>query len=566
MKTLVVTLALAFAGNVFAGDDDQKVQPEISSVIVYLTGAEIMHKQPVTLNPGRNELVFVGLSSNLLPKSIQFTASGDVSVLAISNRIDYLFGQKKSDDRVKQLNDSLVLMQDQNDITQGQIEALEGEKQLLNANHRIGGTEKGVSAAELKLNADFYVARVAEINADLVKLRRKNVNQQSVITRIRLQLTEANRATNPPMGEIRVLLSNSAAAKVTSQIELRYVVSDAGWAPSYDLISEDVSKPVELKYRAKVFNNTLVDWKNVKMRLSTADPMRSASAPELAAWTLNFESDNNRNNYNYDKGYNDNGPASMSGQNLYNQKAGAAPVQEGQVYQQQQYKPQVQQPQVQYDAIQVSELSAEFDIKQQYDIPADGKPYIVDVTAYTLNATYQYRAVPKMEKEAFLMARITGWEELDLVEGPANVYFGGTYVGQSYINTRTVEDTLDLSLGRDQKLVVTRTMLKEFNTEKSTSSIKKETYSYEIVIKNTRKAAVQVDLRDQIPVSQNSEIIVEKTELSKGELDLSTGEVKWNLTIPPGESVKVILTYSIKYPKNKKVNTRKYKTRSRAAF
>ena len=554
-------LALAFAGNVFAGDDEQKVQPEISSVIVYLTGAEIMHKQSVILNPGRNELVFVGLSSKLLPKSIQFTGSGDVSVLAISNRVDYLFGQKKSDERVKQLNDSLILMQDQYDVTQGQIEALEGEKQLLNANHRIGGSEKGVTAAELKLNADFYVARVAEINADLVKMRRKNVNQQSIITRIRLQLAEANRATNPPMGEIRVLLNNGVAAKVTSQIELRYVVSDAGWAPSYDLISEDVSKPVELKYRAKVFNNTLVDWKNVKMRLSTTDPMRSASAPELAPWTLNFESDNNRNNYNYDKGYNDNAPASISGQNLYNQRA-PAPVQEGQVYQQQ----QKQQPQVQYDAIQVSELSAEFDIKQQYDIPADGKPYIVDVTAYTLNATYQYRTVPKMEKEAFLMARITGWEELDLVEGPANVYFGGTYVGQSYINTRTVEDTLDLSLGRDQKLVVTRTKLKEFNTEKSTSSIKKETYSYEIVIKNTRKAAVQVDLRDQIPVSQNSEIIVEKTELSKGELDPATGEVKWMLTIPPGESVKVILTYSVKYPKNKKVNTRKYKTRSRAAF
>jgi uncharacterized protein (TIGR02231 family) len=561
MKTLAIMLALAFAGNVFAGDDEQKVQPEISSVIVYLTGAEIMHKQSVILNPGRNELVFVGLSSKLLPKSIQFTGSGDVSVLAISNRVDYLFGQKKSDERVKQLNDSLILMQDQYDVTQGQIEALEGEKQLLNANHRIGGSEKGVTAAELKLNADFYVARVAEINADLVKMRRKNVNQQSIITRIRLQLAEANRATNPPMGEIRVLLNNGVAAKVTSQIELRYVVSDAGWAPSYDLISEDVSKPVELKYRAKVFNNTLVDWKNVKMRLSTTDPMRSASAPELAPWTLNFESDNNRNNYNYDKGYNDNAPASISGQNLYNQRA-PAPVQEGQVYQQQ----QKQQPQVQYDAIQVSELSAEFDIKQQYDIPADGKPYIVDVTAYTLNATYQYRTVPKMEKEAFLMARITGWEELDLVEGPANVYFGGTYVGQSYINTRTVEDTLDLSLGRDQKLVVTRTKLKEFNTEKSTSSIKKETYSYEIVIKNTRKAAVQVDLRDQIPVSQNSEIIVEKTELSKGELDPATGEVKWMLTIPPGESVKVILTYSVKYPKNKKVNTRKYKTRSRAAF
>jgi uncharacterized protein (TIGR02231 family) len=164
------------------------------------------------------------------------------------------------------------------------------------------------------------------------------------------------------------------------------------------------------------------------------------------------------------------------------------------------------------------------------------------------------------------MARITGWEDLDLVEGQANVYFGGTYVGQSYIYTRSVDDTLDLSFGRDQKLVVTRTKVKEFNNEKSSATTKKETYSYEIVVKNTRKTPVVVELKDQIPVSQDAEIIVESLEISKGDLDPATGIITWNMIIQPGESQKVVLTYTVKYPKKKVVNTRQYKKASRAKF
>ena len=139
-------------------------------------------------------------------------------------------------------------------------------------------------------------------------------------------------------------------------------------------------------------------------------------------------------------------------------------------------------------------------------------------------------------------------------------------MGQSYIYTRSVDDTLDLSLGRDKNLVVTRTKLKEFNNEKTVGSTKKETFSYEIVVKNMRKTAVEVELMDQIPVSQDAEIIVEAIELSKGVLDPATGFVTWRMNIPPGESQKVVLTYSIKYPKSKEVNTRRYKTKSRAKF
>lgn len=577
-----VFFAAAFAALVqpaFASDHEQKVEAPISAVTIYLSGAEVTHTRQLSLVPGRNEIHFQGLSSKLIPKSIQFTSTGEVALLAISNRIDYLYGQKKNDVRAKQLQDSLDMMSDALSLTRGQIAAYESERQMLAANQSIGGSDKGVAPADFKLNADFYIQRMLEINAELVKLRRKETEQQDLLTRVSQQVYESNQRTNPPMGEITVLLSVTASAKFDSNIELRYVVSDAGWAPSYDLIAEDVGKPIDLKYRAKVFNNTNIDWKDIKLRLSTANPMKSAAAPELSKWTLNFESTTYGGaNYNYAGGYgkqqqgqqqidyNQQTPQALSGWNLANS---AVPAQEGayeKIQDRRAYPYNNTQQTQQYNQIQVSELSAEFEIKLKYDVPADAKPYIVEVTAYNLNASFQYHCVPKMEREAFLMARITGWEELDLVEGPANVYFGGAYVGQSYINTRSVDDTLDLSLGRDQKLIVTRTKLKEFNNEKPSASVKKESYSYEMVIKNTRKTAVDVQLQDQIPVSQEAEIIVTAGELSKGELDPATGIITWKFNIPPGETVKVTLSYSVKYPKNKTVKTKKYRATAAPAF
>lgn len=580
MKNLFYLLiCCGFSAPAFAIDGDQKVEAPISSVTVFLSGAEVVHNKQITLQPGRNEVHFIGLSSKLIPKSIQFTATGDVALLAISNRIDYLFGQKKNDVRLKQLNDSLEMMSDALSTTRGIISAYESERQMLNSNMSIGGTDKGVAPADFKLNADFYFQRTSEINTELVKLRRKEASQQELVTRLTQQTYEANQRTNPPMGEITVLLSVGASIKLESNVELHYVVSDAGWAPSYDLIAEDVGKPIDLKYRAKVFNNTNVDWKDVKLKLSTANPMKSASAPEISKWTLNFESTtaygSGNYNYNYqqtqqaDYSNQPQTPQNLSGWNLAN--SAPAPAQQG-AYDSEGRKTvryetlKQQQAMQQYTQIQVSELSADFDIKLKYDVPADGKPYIVDVTAYNLNASFQYHCVPKMEREAFLMARITGWEELDLVEGPANVYFGGIYVGQSYIQTRSVDDTLDLSFGRDQKLVVTRTKLKELNNEKPSTTVKKETYSYEIAVKNTRKSTVDVELQDQIPVSQETEITVTANEISKGVLDPATGIITWKFNIPPGETVKVVLTYTVKYPKNKAVKTQKYRSTSAPAF
>ncbi len=564
-KSLLVATALLIALRVAAGDETpQKVEAPIKSVIIYLTGAEVTHRKKVTLEAGRNMLVFTGLSSKLISKSIQFTAGSSVSILSISDRIDYLSSQQRAENRGRQLSDSLTGSGDKVTQLQYDIQAYTEEKALLQANQELSGKDKGVTAAELKLAADFYRTRIREINAELIRLDKAKRVETELQSRIRKQLAEMNATNSPPVAEITILLT--VAAPTSVETELKYVVNDAGWAPSYDLLAEDVSKPIELRYRAKVFNNTNVDWKDVNVKLSTADPMRSASKPVLSTWFLNYSTGSyeSQASQNYYREQRDNSNSlelqqrSLPAQNGY--YGGAT----GKTEDLKKNGPATTP--IQFEEIQVSELSAEFDIKQPYSVPSDAKPYIIDVSAHTLPATYIHFSAPKIDRDAFLLARITGWEALDLVEGPANVYFGDTYVGQSYIATRTADDTLDLSLGRDNKVLVTRAKLQDFNNAKLIGNSKRVTQGFEITAKNNRKGPVTITIEDQLPISQDAEITVEAIETSKAEYEAATGKLTWKMTLQPGEVRKITLQYSVKYPKSKTVILQKTERKSRAKF
>jgi uncharacterized protein (TIGR02231 family) len=566
MKKYVLFLtAFLTALRVTAGDEKpQKVEAPIKSVIIYLTGAEVTHRKKVTLEAGRNLLVFTGLSSKLISKSIQFTAGSSVSILSISDRIDYLSSQQRAENRGRQLSDSLTGSGDKVTQLQYDIQAYTEEKALLQANQELSGKDKGVTAAELKLAADFYRTRIREINAELIRLDKAKRTETELQNRLRKQLAEMNATNSPPVAEITILLT--VAAPTSVETELKYVVNDAGWAPSYDLLAEDVSKPIELRYRAKVFNNTNVDWKDVNVKLSTADPMRSASKPELSTWFLNYSTGSyeSQASQNYYREQKDNSNSLELQQRSIPAANGYYGGATGRTEDLKKNGP-VTAP-IQFEEIQVSELSAEFEIKQPYSVPSDAKPYIIDVSTHTLPATYIHFSAPKIDRDAFLLARITGWEALDLVEGPANIYFGDTYVGQSYIATRTADDTLDLSLGRDNKVLVTRAKLQDFNNAKLIGNSKRVTQGFEITAKNNRKGPVTITIEDQLPISQDAEITVEALETSKAEYEAATGKLTWKMTLQPGEVRKITLQYSVKYPKSKTVILQKTERKSRAKF
>ncbi|MBK7816997.1 MAG: mucoidy inhibitor MuiA family protein [Sphingobacteriaceae bacterium] len=402
-KSIIVSLSLVtlFLNTLAQSSEDVRVNVPIKSVILYLDGAEVSQTKNMTVNAGRTMVVFTGLSPKLISKSIQVNVGNGAAVLSVSDKINFLSEQKQSP-RVKQIRDSIEMYNDVLAQISYDYDAYNKEKTMLAKNESIGGHDKGVSIVDLKLAADYYRVRLKDINSELFKLDKKQANTQEAVNKRNNQLNEVIGDAQLPTAEIAVLISSTS--KTLVDIDLKYVVKESGWVPSYDLISEDINKPVLLKYKAKVYNNSGVDWNDVKLKISSADPLKNASKPDLACWYLNFST---QTNYGY---YNNNNAANNAPSAAYRQQKSMA--QEQTLYEEENQvkgmKGKVKELPKITEEIQVSELSAEFDIKQSYSIPSDAKPYLIDVTSYNLNASYQYYSVPKVEKEAFMLARIAG--------------------------------------------------------------------------------------------------------------------------------------------------------------
>ena len=200
-----------------------------------------------------------------------------------------------------------------------------------------------------------------------------------------------------------------------------------------------------------------------------------------------------------------------------------------------------------------NQTNVEFNIDDPYTIPGDGKQYLVNVSEVELPASYQYYTAPKLSTDVFLTASLTDWNKYNFLSGEANLFFEGTFIGKSLIDTQVSTDTLNLSLGVDKNIVVTRTLQKELTEKQSLGSNKKETKNWLINIKNRKNQQVNLLVEDQVPVSQNSAIEVEIQELSGGVMDKTTGKVSWNLTLNSQAEKKFDLKYQVKYPKNQQV-------------
>jgi len=200
-----------------------------------------------------------------------------------------------------------------------------------------------------------------------------------------------------------------------------------------------------------------------------------------------------------------------------------------------------------------NQTNVEFNIDNPYSIPSDGKQYLVEINQVDLPASFQYYVAPKLSTDVFLTAQLTDWNKYNFLSGEANLFFEGTFIGKSLIDTRATTDTLNLSLGVDKNIVVTRTLQKELTEKQTLGSNKKETKNWLIDIKNRKSQPVNLLVDDQVPVSQNSAIEVETQELSGGKMDKETGKVAWSVTVNAGDEKKYQLKYQVKYPKNQSV-------------
>ncbi len=579
-KILFCLLFIPFAG-MSQKPNEIIVKSQIKKVKLFLTAGEMMHQTEVKLAKGRNKLIFSGISAFADPQSIQFSSAQAYRLVSVSTEMDFLAAEQFNP-RIAVLKDSLENLKDALQLNADINNSFQAELAVLNTNRDLKGDNQNITVAQIKEAAEYYRTRTLEINRQVSKLNKEKYELTNKIEYTRFQLTELNFNENQRSNQVIVLLDCDVA--VSSNCTLSYLVSDCGWAATYDLAATDLNQKINLKYKARIYNNTGNAWDNVDLVLSTADPKLSASQPQLMPWYLDYynavqQSSYGKKSYYEPQAFEGNYRAqaennlNMANQRVYDNymlgKDEGGLVNNAGWNQEDLMRlndKKIQKPMVAMKQIEISELTTEFVIQNKFSCPADGKPYSVDVKEMNLDATFTHVTIPKLDNGAFLIANIVGWQDLDLIPGPTNVYFGGVYVGVSQIDTRNVSDTLSLSFGRDNKVVVMRKLKQEMSSKKVIGSSKRETYLYEIAIRNNRNVPIKIVVYDQIPISKNESVSVVTEQTTGAKKDAETGELKWELPIQPGEAKSVELGYSVKYPKDAQVTLQKWRTISAPSF
>ncbi|RLD76464.1 MAG: hypothetical protein DRJ10_13545, partial [Bacteroidetes bacterium] len=357
MKQLFFTLSSSFLFVLFINAQEIKlveVNSKVNSATIYLTGAELQRIVTIDIVKGNNMLIFKNLSSKLNPKSIRISSDKELSVLRMSSKINYLTKSKELP-LIKNLKDSLKQLDYKKQGISDELGAYKIEKELLLKNNSIGGSTNGVPISELKQAADFYRERIYEINKKITLLNFEISKINTSLQRIRRELKEVNARSSDTKTEVSILVSTAQNTKV--KFTLKYLVSNAGWVPGYEIKAIDLSKPIELTYRAKVFNNTAIPWENINIKLSTADPSLSITKPILKPWYLNYFSANK---------------SFIQRNEGYMQNIMIEDIDEDELSEE-------MDDDISFTEIDIPELSTEFIIQSKYSIPADDKPYLIEI-------------------------------------------------------------------------------------------------------------------------------------------------------------------------------------------
>ena len=536
MKNQLLATALSVSALVAMGQNEKNVDSKITDVTVFLNKAQVTREVKTRIEPGRVNLVVRGLTSQLDPESIQVTGKGSFIILGISHQQNYL-SELNMPKSLKALKDSVEQLQKQLQLEQSQKEILSKEEQMLLSNQKIGGTTQNLTVAELKAMADFYRSRLGDIVTSRMKQddKIKKINER--IAKLNNQINSQNEMYGRNTSEIVVSISAEAATSV--DLDVNYVVANAGWYPVYDVRAMNTKSPLQLSYKANVFQSTGEEWKSVKLKLSTANPNQSGLKPELSSWYLDFYQPIA---YGLERRkYKSMGAVSRAANMDEKEEmvSMAAPAAESVA---------------DYVSTIQTTLNTEFDISLPYSVLSASKPTTVDIRNYEMKSDYTYSVAPKLDNDAFLLARATGWEEFNLLPGEANIFFEGTFVGKSFIDPNNIKDTLSVSLGRDKRIVVKREKLKDLTSRSFMGSNKKESYAYEISIRNTKGESIKVIVEDQIPVSQNTQIEVSTQDLGGAKFNKNTGKLVWEMEMKPSETRKLVYKFEVKYPKDKQIN------------
>lgn len=523
-------LSLFMSVNLLSPSDSLTVSSSIDNVTVYRQQAQIEREAEVKLQEGKNIIVFEGLSPTINQNSIQLKASGRFTVNSITQRYNYVTDQQYKPEIQLLENERDSLMQEisylESDLTVIQSELQLLESTVSNINN------KELTAAELTQFLDLYRKRAGTLKGDQMTLNNSLAMKNDQLQKITAQINELTGDQRTRSAEI--VAEVSSEQDQTLMFTLNYLVRSAGWVPSYDIRSQDISTPLTLSYKADIYQNTGVDWDNVQITINSGNPSLNAVLPELTPSYVDLFS-----------------PAQqMSADSQALQELVVTAYSRTESAKQKEMILEAEAPVTEFTQ---NQTTFSYKVSTPYTIPSDGKAQTVEVNRTEVETVYTYSTVPKLSAHAYLIGKMSDWSELNLIPGKGNVYFENNFIGTTRLNPNAFGDTLSVSLGRDEGIIIKRDKLRNFEERNFFGNKEREKNAWEISIRNTKAEAITISVQDQIPVSQNEEIKVEATRLSGGKLNKQTGIITWDITIKPSETHTIRFDYQIEYPSGEQI-------------
>lgn len=534
MKHLITSFLLLFTPLTWA-QKAQITNAKLNAVTVYFSSAELAHSLSANLNKGTNEIVIKNIANDIDENTIRILAPKSVTVLSAQFTTDTYTDKDNLHPKSKQIKDSIELLTLQIDKLSNQIAAEKQIVELIKENKKVLGNGTVLNIAEytkfINYSKEEMVASLDKADAYTEKQNKLRTLRYELEQRLEGDVTKEK-----TLSKGKIVLQVMSDTPQKADFSLSYVTPLAGWFPFYELRANDINSPLSLLYKGEIYQTTGVDWKNIKLTLSSGNPNVRNEITLLKAWFLRFG-----NRYS----------AETMEINAYRRSNtfAAAEMRVADV------KDVAKEEMVEatmndYTDVSENQLNTSFEITTPYDILSNGREYSVALKELKIKAKYEYYSAPRVDNGVYLVASIDDYSQYNLLNGEANIIFEDMYVGKTMISPNQTTESMQLTMGNDKKISIKREKIADKSETKFISSYKEQTFTYEITIKNNKKETINLKLKDQYPISTNEKIQVELLEDSKAEVNTETGILTWNTTLKAGESKKYRLSYKVKYPKS----------------
>ncbi|MFA5642099.1 MAG: DUF4139 domain-containing protein [Bacteroidales bacterium] len=513
---LFAQCVIAMPNNIGKANEIKIIKSNASLVTLFLNGAQVSREVSVQIPAGKSILKLDNLSPYINQSSIQVKTNKRLAILSVNYQLNHL-AKRESSLELKNLESKLEQVQEQLIEEKSNLSIVLHEIGFLQENRKIAGANTTVTVGALQQAAAYYKKAITKLKSEEIEKNRSIKKLTHQEESLKSQIQELAQEKSSPTGEI--VIKTEAPTSTTYNLKLTYVVSNAGWSPSYDIRAQSINQPLKIAYKANVTQKTQENWENVKLRFSSANPNLSGRAPILTPYYLRYPR-----------------PIAVNSPRvkLMGKEANAERANNN----------------LDLDIIE-NQTTVEFAIDTPYTINSDGKEHSIEMSTRELPTSYEYYSAPKLDKDAFLIAKVTEWEKHNLLEGVANIFFEGTFIGKTHLDINNTKDTLELSLGRDKSIAIKREKVKSFTTKQFIGNKQEEEVSWRITVKNNKNVEIDILLTDQVPLSTTEEIEVYVKEKTLGKQNNQTGQIEWELNLKPLETKELILTYRVKYPKNR---------------